>query len=108
MMRIPVWFRNALVVVVVGAIAWPVYAHCGKCAGDCKKMVTAMDAGKVTLAKAIESAEAASKGKALTAETRLAGDAVEFTVDCLVGDKIMEVKVDKAGKAGEMKEAKSL
>lgn len=108
MTRIPSWARIAMVMAVVGAIAWPVYAHCGKCAADCKKMATAMDAGKVTLAKVIEAAETASKGKALTASTQLTGEAVEFTVDCLVGDKIMEVKVDKTGKAGEMKEAKSL
>lgn len=108
MSKVPAWVRNVMVVAIVGALAWPVYAHCGKCAADCKKMVTAMDAGKVTLAKVIEAAETASKGKALTATTHMAGDAIEFTVDCLVGEKIMEVKVDKTGKAGEMKEAKSL
>jgi hypothetical protein len=104
------WTVGTVVVIgLLGLIAWPVYASCGKCAGDCKKIVKMLDDGKLTLGKAIEAAETHSKGRALAAYSELEGDTLEVAVYCLVGDKIMEVEVDgKTGKAGEMKETKAL
>ena len=106
-------YQNLLVVVagvlVFGLLAWPVYAHCGKCASDCKVMVKKMDDGKLSLGKAIELAEEHSKGKAVAAYCELEDGALEIEVYCLVGDKIMEVEIDgKTGKVTEMEEAKAL
>ena len=104
-------YSLALVVfgAVVALVAWPVYAHCGKCAVDCKTMVKAMDDGKLTLARAIEKAEAKSKGRAVGALCELEKGKLEIDVMCLVGDKIMEVTVDgKTGEATEIKEVKAL
>ena len=96
-------------VLVFGLLAWPVYAHCGKCASSCKDMVKKMDDGKLSLGKAIELAEEHSKGKAVAAYCELEDGALEIEVYCLVGDKIMEVEIDgKTGKVTEMKEAKAL
>ena len=95
--------------VAVGAmalVAWPVYAHCGKCAGSAKEMVTAMDAGKVTLGAAITAAETAAKGKAVAANCDMEGGKLDFDVYVLVGDKIMQVEVDATGKAGKSTEVK--
>ncbi len=92
-----------------GLLAWPVYAHCGKCASDCKDMVKQMDDGKISLGKAIELAEEHSKGKAVAAYCELRDGGLEIEVYCLVGDKIMEVEIDgKTGKVTEMEEAKAL
>ncbi len=96
-------------VIVFGLLAWPVYAHCGKCAGSCKDMVKKMDDGKLSLGKAIELAEEHSKGKAVAAYCELEDGGLEIEVYCLVGDKIMEVEIDgKTGKVTEMEEAKAL
>ena len=89
-------------------IALPVYAHCGKCAGDCKMMVAKMDEGKTTLSAAIAAAEAKTKGKAVAAHSELNGGKLVFDVYCMVGDKLMEVGVDGTGKAGDAKEAKMI
>ncbi len=106
-------YQNTLVVVagvlVFGLLAWPVYAHCGKCASSCKDMVKKMDDGKLSLGKAIELAEEHSKGKAVAAYCELEDGGLEIEVYCLVGDKIMEVEIDgKTGKVTEMEEAKAL
>lgn len=93
---------------VLSLVAWPVYAHCGKCAGDGKIMCAKMDEGKTSLTAAIAAAEAKSKGKAVAAYVELEGSKIEFDVYCMVGDKLMEVEVDAAGKAGEMEEAKMI
>ena len=96
-------------VLVFGLLAWPVYAHCGKCASSCKDMVKKMDDGKLSLGKAIELAEEHSKGKAVAAYCELEDGGLEIEVYCLVGDKIMEVEIDgKTGKVTEMEEAKAL
>ena len=106
--------RNRKVVLsltAVGAlslIAWPVYAHCGKCAADAKAMVTAMDAGKVTLSSAIAAAEAAAKGKSVSASSHMHDGKVHIEVYVVAGDKIMKVDVDGTGKAGTPAEAKEL
>ena len=93
---------------VVGFVTWPVYAHCGKCAADCKSMVKKMEEGKTSLAKAIEAAEAHSKGKAVGAMGELEAGKFGVEVYCMVGDKLMEVDVDGTGKATGMKEAKAM
>jgi hypothetical protein len=101
--------KFVLALMVVGAlalVAWPVYAHCGKCAGSAKEIVTAMDAGKVTLASAISAAETAAKGKAVSAHGEMENGKLGFDVYVLAGDKIMEVEVDSAGKAGKSTEVK--
>jgi len=103
--------KFALPLVVVGALAlaaWPVYAHCGKCAGDCKNMVKAMETGKTSLTAAIAAAEEKSKGKAVGAYPTLKDDKLTVDVYCMAGDKLMQVTVDSSGKAGDAKEAKSL
>lgn len=106
-------YQNSLVVVacvlVFGLLAWPLYAHCGKCAGSVKDMVKKMDDGKLSLGKAIELAEEHSKGKAVAAYCELEDGGLEIEVYCLVGDKIMEVEIDgKTGKVTEMEEVKAL
>ena len=65
-----------------------------------KDVVAKMDASKVTLTKAIEAAEAGSKGKATAATAKMDGDKLAFVVHTVVGDKVMEVPVDATGKAG--------
>ena len=90
-------------------LAWPVYAHCGKCAASGKDMVKLMDEGKLSLGKAIELAEKHSNGKAVAAYCELEGGGLEIEVYCLVGNKIMEVEIDgKTGKVTEMEEKRSL
>ena len=93
---------------VLALAAWPVYAHCGKCAGSCKDMVKAMETGKSSLSAAITAAEDKSKGKAVGAYPSMKDDKLTVDVYCMVGDKLMQVSVDSAGKAGDAKEAKSL
>lgn len=93
---------------VLALAAWPVYAHCGKCAGDCKNMVKAMEAGKSSLTAAITAAEEKSKGKAVGAYPTYKDDKLTVDVYCMVGDKLMQVPVDSSGAAGDPKAAKSL
>jgi len=96
---------------IVGAlamVAWPVYAHCGKCAGSGKEMVTAMDAGKTSLGAAIAAAETAAKGKAVAAHGDMLDGKLHFDVFVMVGDKLNRVEVDAAGKAGAPSEAKDI
>lgn len=103
--------RFAIPLVSVGVLAlaaWPVYAHCGKCAGDCKTMVKAMETGKTSLTAAITAAEEKTKGKALGAYPTLSDGKLTVDVYCMAGDKLMQVTVDSTGKAGDAKEAKSL
>lgn len=89
-------------------VAYPLYAHCGKCAADGKKIATQLDRNKFTLAKAATAAEEHSKGRAISAITELneQGDMM-LHVYCLVGDppKIMKCYVDTAsGTVKGMKE----
>jgi hypothetical protein len=105
--------RNAVVVVLgivaVGLIAWPVYAHCGVCAGSAKDMTSAMESGKSDLSKAITAAEAATKGRALNAYALLDGKALKYEVYALAGDKLMKAELDSAAKVvGSPKEVKTL
>jgi len=105
--KVYVWIAGGLV--AAAFIALPVYAIAeGLSASSCKDVVKAMDAGKVTLSSAIAAAETKSKGKAVAAYSDFEDGKLDFDVYCLVGDKIMAVEVDGAGKAGDMKEAKSV
>ena len=99
---------SMVLIASLALIAYPVLAHCGKCAGSAKEMVTAMDTGKVTLTSAVSAAETAAKGKALMANTHMHDKKLQFEVYVLAGEKIMKVDVDGAGKAGTPAEAKEL
>ncbi len=100
---------GVVAVSTVVLVAWPVYAHCGKCATSGKDMVKLMEEGKLSLGKAIEIAEKHSNGKAVAAYCELEGGDLEFEVYCLVGNKIMEVEIDgKTGKVSEMEQKRSL
>ncbi len=93
----------------VALVAWPVYAHCGKCAASGKNMVKLMEGGQLSLGKAIEIAEKHSNGRAVAAYCELEDGGLEIEVYCLVGNKIMEVEIDgKTGKVSEMEQKRSL
>jgi len=65
-----------------------------------------MQEHKLTLAKAIDAAEAASKGVAIGVQVKLEGKKGQVIVHCLVKDKCMAVPVDiKTGKAEKANEA---
>ena len=100
---------GVVAVSTVALVAWPVHAHCGKCATSSKEMVKSMEEGKLSLGKAIEVAEKHSNGRALAAYCELKGGGLEIDVYCLVGNKIMAVEIDgKTGKVSEMEQEKSL
>ena len=89
-------------------IAYPLYAHCGKCAADGKKIATQLDSTKFTLAKAVTAAEAHSKGRAISATSELNdSDKLVLNVFCIAGEpaKIQKCEVDTAtGTIKSMKE----
>lgn len=90
----------------LGLIAYPLYAHCGKCAASAKTIVTQLDASKMSLAKAVTVAEEHSKGRAISVLSDV-GDKGEVAVNvfCLSNDKIQKCLVDlKTGRVTEMKE----
>ena len=93
---------------VLAFVALPVYAHCGKCAMDCKEVLKQMDAGKITAASMVAAAETASKGKAVGMYCALEKGKMDCGVFALVGDKVQDVEIDAAGKAGKMEEAKDV
>jgi len=92
--------------VALGLVVTPVLAHCGSCAGSAAEMQKAMDTGKVTLASAFTAAEGHSKGKAVAGRATLEGGKLGFHVHCLVGEKMVDVTVDGAGKATKMEDSK--
>jgi len=108
MSRTQKFVSSVVALVAVAAIAIPVYAHCGKCAGSAKEMATAMDAGKTGLAAAITAAETAAKGKAVAALAGMHDGKLDVAVYVSSGDKLQVVMVDAAGKAGAPAEAKEL
>ena len=90
-------------------IAYPLYAHCGKCAEDGKKIIAQLDQHKTTLAKIITAAEQHSKGRAVSVVSELTGDDHKLMVEvyCIASDKIQMCQVDPAtGKVAAMKEVK--
>jgi len=98
---------------VLAFVALPVYAqcgkpNCGKCAMDCKEVLKQMDAGKITAASMVAAAETASKGKAVGMYCALEKGKMDCGVFALVGDKVQDVAIDAAGKAGKMEEAKDM
>ena len=103
--------RFALPLTGLGVLAFavlPVYAHCGKCAGDCKEVLKQMEAGKMTAASMIATAEAHAKGKAVGLVVDLEKDKMDADVFVLVGDKVQDVAIGADGKAGKMEEAKEM
>lgn len=102
----PVWVGGA--VLALGLIVLPVYAHCGKCADSAKEMISAMEGGKITLARAVENCEKECKGKAVTANCSLNAGKLSIEVVCLVGDKLTSCTVNDTGKVTNMKETESI
>ena len=94
---------------IAGLIAWPVYAHCGKCAGSAADMVKRMQQGNVDLSKAIDLAQKECGGKALAALPEMEQQNLEMEVYCLKGEQIVAVTVDvNSGKVMGTKERKFL
>ncbi|MCI0631484.1 MAG: DUF6370 family protein [Phycisphaerales bacterium] len=108
MTRVKMIASSLLVVAAAGLIAYPVFAHCGKCAADGKKIAAQLDQNKTTLAKAVTAAEEHSKGRAISVIADLNDkDQVAVHVFCVAGDppKIMKCYVDIAtGSVKGMKE----
>ncbi len=104
------WFILAAVVAAGLALAaWPVYAHCGKCAGSAAQMIKVMEEGKLSLAKAIQIAEKHCNGKAVAAYCELEEEGLEIEVICLADGKLKEVEIEgKTGKVSEVEDLKSL
>jgi hypothetical protein len=96
-----------LVVVALGLVALPALAdrQIVMNADIAKKAVAAMEEGKTSLAKAVEAAEAHSKGKAMYAHPQFDAKG-QFTIEvcCLVGDQLKEVLLDNAGKVTTMRD----
>jgi len=96
-----------LFIVALGLVALPALADRQVVMNPdiAKKVVGAMDEGKIGLAKAIEAAETNSKGKAVYAHAQFDAKG-EFSIEvcCLVGDQLKEVLVDKTGKVASMKD----
>ncbi|MCI0676488.1 MAG: PepSY domain-containing protein [Phycisphaerales bacterium] len=92
---------SAALIGIAAYIVYPVYAHCGKCAADGKTIVQTLEASKLTLPKAIETAEKQTKGKVLSIVPALdEKDAVTLKAYSMVGDKITRVDID--GKTGSV------
>lgn len=70
-----------------------------------KKVVAAMNDGKISLAKATEAAETHAKGKAVYVHAQFDAKG-EFSIEvcCLVGDQLKEVLLDKTGKVVTMRD----
>jgi len=104
------WLVGSLIVLgLVALAAFPVYARGEKEAARCRQMVRMMEAGKMSLAKAIALAEKESQGRALAAYCRLQKNRLQIQVYCLVRDKIMQVEIDaRTGQVTEMERAESL
>lgn len=97
-------------IAALALIAYPLYAHCGKCAADGKTIASQLDQNKMTLAKFVTNAEQHSKGRAISVISELdQSDRVMVEVYCIVGDpaKIQLCQVDgSTGSVLGMKEVK--
>jgi hypothetical protein len=100
-----------LITSAAGLIAYPAFAHCGKCAADGKKLAAQLDENKMTLAKAVEAAEEHSKGRAISVISQLGKhDHMALHVWCIAGESDEEPKILKCyvdlttGKVAGMKE----
>jgi hypothetical protein len=99
---------GAMGVAVLAYAVSPALAHCGKCAGDCKEIAKAMEAGKQTAATMIAAAETASKGKAVGMMASLDKGKADVHVICMAGDKAQSIPVGTDGKAGKAEDAKGV
>lgn len=92
----------------LGLIAYPIFAHCGKCAASAKTVATQLDASQMTLAKAVTAAEDHSKGRAVSVISSVGdNDQVAVHVFCLADGKLQKCHVDhKTGRVLDMKEVK--
>ncbi len=95
-------------VALVGLASIPAYAHCGKCPADAKEVLKQMDAGKLTAASMIATAEADAKGKAVGFVVDLEKDKMDADVFVVAGDKVQAVAIGADGKAGKKDEVKSM
>ncbi len=104
------WILGGVLVAAFAALsALPILAHCGKCTDSAKQIASMLDAGKMSLGKAIEAAEKESKGRAVGVYCDVKKDALGISCYCMVGDKLMQVDVDgKTGKVTGSKESKSI
>ena len=87
------------------------YAHCGKCLTDAKYFGSELEKSKMSLAKASDLAEKATKGRAVHATVQRieGGEGVNVEVHVLADGKIMAVLVDgKEGKVLKKKEVDDL
>jgi hypothetical protein len=105
--------RSGLYVVAALAmtalVAWPVYAHCGKCAMSAEDMAKRMQQSDFNLTKAIELAQKTSGANALSALTQIDQNAVTVDVFCLKDGKLTAVTVDvSSGKVKETREVEAL
>ena len=93
-------------VAALALIAYPLYAHCGKCAASAKKIADELNASKMTLAKAVSAAEDHSKGRAISVQSGMGADnKVAINVFCAAEGTIQKCSVDHTtGKVTEMKE----
>ncbi len=95
--------RLAVVMVPTVVLALVALPARSQAAGKDEDALKAMKEAKLTLGKAIEAAETASKGTAVAAQPK---SATELTVYALVGEKLMAVPVTiKTGAAGKAVDA---
>src|SRR5262245_28649665 len=106
----PMMIKKAIIPLALASalalIAYPLYAHCGKCAASAKKIADELNASKMTLAKAVTAAEDHSKGRAVGVISSVGADnQIAVNVFCAADGKIQKCSVDhKTGKVTEMKE----
>jgi hypothetical protein len=89
-------------IIALGLLASPV----ARAASHDEDALKQMQEHKLTLAKAVETAETACKGTAIGTHIKMSGKDAQLIVHCAVGDKCMLVPVDvKTGKAEKATEA---
>jgi hypothetical protein len=95
---------------VLLAVAYPVYAHCGRCIESAKEYWKALNDGSQTLVKTVQTAEASGKGKAIAAVPHKHDDGqIHMHVYLLEGDKLTLAMVDaKSGKVVKTEDVKEL
>ncbi|GMU33218.1 MAG: hypothetical protein HS101_11895 [Planctomycetia bacterium] len=101
------WFVGSAV--LAGCLAIVGRVSTVSAAGNDAQIAKQLTTDKITLTRAIEVAQEASKGKAVSASARMMGSDLEIYVHCLAGDRCMEVPVNaKTGKAGKLTETKAI
>jgi len=89
-------------------VALPAYGHCGKCPADAKEALKQMEAGKLTAASLVATAEAEAKGKAVGFVVDLDKGKLDADVFVLSGDKVQAVAIGADGKAGKKDDVKEM